>query len=212
MMHRLQTLGLTGVETLRLMRTRTVMVSCMGRTLRVHEAFVDAPDDVLRAIVAFASARTRVTRARARDAILAYEIESGPVARRVERARPGDLALIEQLQRSHAAFNAQWFGGALQSVAIRLSGKMASRLGHYDPGTGSAPAEIALSRKHLARHGWTETLHTLLHEMVHQWQHETGQPIDHGSTFRGKCREVGITAAAKRTVTPVNIKRRVVRD
>ena len=37
------------------------------------------------------------------------------------------------------------------------------------------PAEIAISRTHIRRHGWDEALHTLLHEMVHQWQAETGR-------------------------------------
>ena len=30
--------------------------------------------------------------------------------------------------------------------------------------------------------------------MVHQWQDETGRPIDHGRAFRAKAREVGIAA------------------
>ena len=60
------------------------------------------------------------------------------------------------------------------------------------------PAEIAISRRHLRRHGWQEALHTLLHEMVHQWQDETGQPIDHSSVFRRKAREVGVVAGATR--------------
>ena len=51
-------------------------------------------------------------------------------------------------------------------------------------------------------------MHTLLHEMVHQWQHETGRPVDHGTEFRAKCREVGITPAARRDVTPLEKKRR----
>ena len=58
---------------------------------------------------------------------------------------------------------------------------MKSRLGHYTAATpGGEPAEIAISRAHLRRHGWEEALHTLLHEMVHQWQDETGHTIDHG--------------------------------
>jgi hypothetical protein len=60
--------------------------------------------------------------------------------------------------------------------------------------------EIAISYRHLRRHGWTEALHTLLHEMVHQWQDETGHPLDHGRDFRRKAREVGIVPAAKRGI------------
>jgi hypothetical protein len=50
------------------------------------------------------------------------------------------------------------------------------------------------------RHRWEEVVHTLVHEMVHQWQDETGLPIDHGPRFRAKARDVGIDAAAKRAV------------
>ena len=48
---RLQDLGLHSVESLVLMRTRTVMVSLIGRTLRVNEGYADAPEHILRAIV-----------------------------------------------------------------------------------------------------------------------------------------------------------------
>jgi hypothetical protein len=63
------------------------------------------------------------------------------------------------------------------------------------------PLDIAISRRHIARHAWPEVEHTLLHEMVHQWQAETGLPIDHGRTFRKKAREVGVLPAAKRAVS-----------
>jgi hypothetical protein len=204
---RLQGLGLRGIETLVLMRTRTVMVSLIGRTLRVHEGYADAPDSVLRAIVTFATSRTRTARAAAKDAILAHDVERAPAVRRAERPRPGDMAIVAQLAAAHDELNARWFGGALRSVSLRLSGRMASRLGHYDPGSRLTPPEIALSRKHVVRHGWREALHTLLHEMVHQWQHETGAPVDHGAGFRRKCREVGITPAARRDVLPLAKKR-----
>jgi len=38
----------------------------------------------------------------------------------------------------------------------------------------------------------------MLHEMVHQWQAETGLPVDHGPLFRAKAREVGVLPAARR--------------
>jgi len=37
---------------------------------------------------------------------------------------------------------------------------------------------------------------TLLHEMVHQWQAETGAKVDHGAGFRRKARDVGIVPRA----------------
>jgi hypothetical protein len=205
---RLQEMGLRGVETLVLMRTRTVMVSLIGRTLRVHEGYAEAPESVLRAIVAFAVARNKTERAAAKEVILAHDVERAPAARREEPARPGDVALIAQLTEAHRQLNAEWFSNALRAIPIRLSGRMATRLGHFDPGSRHTPSEIVMSRKHIAKHGWREGMHTLLHEMVHQWQHETGRPVDHGTDFRAKCREVGITPAARRDVTPLERKRR----
>jgi hypothetical protein len=205
---RLEEMGLRGVEALVLMRTRTVMVSLIGRTLRVHEGYAEAPESVLRAIVAFAIARNKTERSAARDVILAHDVDRAPVARRLEPARPGDLAMIAQLAEAHRQLNAQWFGGSLRAIPLRLSGRMATRLGHFDPGSRHTSSEIVMSRKHIVRHGWREAMHTLLHEMVHQWQHETGLPVDHGTEFRAKCREVGITPAARRDVTPLEKRRR----
>ena len=62
------------------------------------------------------------------------------------------------------------------------------------------PLEIAISRRHLARHEWSEVEHTMVLEMVHQWQAETGLRVDHGPTFRQKAREVGVLPAARRSV------------
>jgi hypothetical protein len=74
---------------------------------------------------------------------------------------------------------------------------MKNRLGHYMMATKNGlPAEIAISLRHIKRDPWEEVLHTLVHEMVHQWQDEKGFPIDHGRHFRSKAREVGISARA----------------
>lgn len=208
---RLQDMGLRGVDTLVLMRTRTVMVSHIGRTLRVNEGYAEAPDRVLLAIVAFATARTKTERVAAREVILAHDVERGPSRRRTEPARPGDMALLAQLAEAHKQLNAQWFADTLAEIPVRLSGRMATRLGHFDPGSRHTPPEIVMSRQHLVRHGWREGMHTLLHEMVHQWQHETGRAVDHGTDFRAKCREVGITPSARRDVVPIAKKLRGVR-
>ena len=205
---RLEDLGLRGVDALVLMRARTVMVSIIGRTLRIHEGYAEAPESVLRAIVAFATARNKTERTTAREAILAFDVERGPSVRRQEPARPGDVAMIAQLMEAHRELNAKWFDGALSAIPLRLSGKMATRLGHYDPGSRHMPPEIVMSRTHISRHGWREAMHTLLHEMVHQWQHETGQPVDHGTAFRQKARDVGIAPAARRNVTPLEKRRK----
>ena len=80
---------------------------------------------------------------------------------------------------------------------------MRTRLGELAVDIHSGkPLEITISRRHLARHAWREVEHTMLHEMVHQWQAETGLRVDHGRTFRQKAREVGVIAAAKRRIVP----------
>jgi hypothetical protein len=78
---------------------------------------------------------------------------------------------------------------------------MVRKLGELtiDP-TTDRPVEIAISYRHLVRDGWSEAEQTLLHEMVHQWQAETGRPVDHGPGFRAKARAVGVAPRAMRDV------------
>jgi hypothetical protein len=199
----LRALGLRGIDRVRLTNNRAVMVSFSMGVLRVHEGYLDAPRDVLRAVVTFVCGRTRAERRRAREAILAHQIARPAAPRRRERDRPEDEPVLHQLRRFHAHFNRVYFGGRLRALPIRLSGRMRTRLGHYTAASPVGdPAEIVIGRDHVRRHGWEEALHTLLHEMVHQWQDETGHAIDHGATFRRKAREVGVTPSARRHVVP----------
>jgi len=201
LMQRLRALGLRGIDTVALMHTRRTMVSVVGSTLRVHEDYTLAPDAVLRAIVTFATARTHAARRAARDVILSHPVERPAPTRRAEPARPGDAPLLARLADAHAELNARHFAGALSRIPVKLSSRMKTRLGHYAPkGEDGPQAEIVLSRRHLRRDGWAETLHTLLHEMVHQWQDESGLPLDHGPAFRRKAKEVGVLPRAKRPV------------
>ena len=197
----LRALGLRSIRRCRLTRNRNVMVSFGNGALRVHQGYLNAPAPVLRAIVTFVEGRTRAERREAQQTIVAYPIRvPRPPARR-ERTREEDLPVAEELATWHRRYNTRHFGGALSTVPIRVSRRMKSRLGHYTAASpGGEPAEIAISLTHLRRHGWEEVLHTLLHEMVHQWQDEMGHTIDHGSTFRQKAREVGIAPLARRTL------------
>lgn len=202
---RLRALGMgSAIQHVRLTRNRMVMVSFSGHELRIHEGYLRAPEPVLRAVVAFVRARSRADRARARADILGFPIERPEASRRRSpRTAAGDEELAVELHEWHERYNARHFGGSLRPIAIRVSRRMKTRLGHYTARSpGGEPAEIAISRSHVQRHGWEEARHTLLHEMVHQWQDERGHPIDHGATFRAKAREVGITPFARRTVVP----------
>jgi SprT-like family len=197
---RLRALGLQRIAHCRLTRNRQVMVSFRGSELRVHEAYRDAPAAVLGAIVHFIEGRTRVERRAARDAIVSFAGVPADAPLRKARPRPEDASIIARLTEMHVVYNQAHFGGALHAIPVRLSRRMKSRLGHYTAATAIAPAEIAISWRHIRRHAWSEVLATLLHEMVHQWQDESGRTIDHGAGFRAKAREVGIAAAARRAV------------
>ena len=201
MLARLRQLGLRRITRCRLTRNRNVMVSFGGDELRVHEGYLAAPDAVFRAIVTFVEGRSRAERRAAQRVILAFPIRVARPAARRERTHPDDEGMAEQLREWHRRYNARHFHGRLREIDIRVSRRMKSRLGHYTTATaGSEPAEIAISRTHVRRHGWNEALHTLLHEMVHQWQDEAGHTIDHGATFRAKAREVGIAPFARRVL------------
>jgi hypothetical protein len=201
---RLQRLGLGRQYRIRLTTNRTVVVSYSGGELRIHNSFLEANEEVWRAIITFVHGRTRVVRNAARKTILEFPVpRPNPTAHRKrspERTNPADVPLIRELTRWHAAYNDQRFGGTLRTIPIRISRRMKSRLGHYCPaGEGSEP-EIVISRRHIRRDGWDEALHTLLHEMVHQWQDEQGLVVDHGASFRSKAMAVGITPLACRAV------------
>ncbi|MDB4914252.1 MAG: protein of unknown function SprT [Gemmatimonadetes bacterium] len=198
---RLRQLGLKSISKVRLTRNRNVMVSFGEGVLRANEGYLTAPEPVLRGIVAFVEGRTRADRHAGRDVIVGFPIQvTSKAPPRREKMHDDDRELAAQLSQWHARYNARHFGSQLRDVEMRVSRRMKSRLGHYSAATGGIAAEIAISRSHIKRHGWTEALHTLLHEMVHQWQDETGGPIDHGGTFRKKCREVGIAPYARRVL------------
>jgi transposase len=203
--HRLKVLGLRDVDRILTHTNRTVMVSLTARrVLRLHQGYASAPDRVLRAIVRFLNPRLpRAVRRGAEREFLGFPVEAyaPPPAcpPRRERPRPGDIVLLQRLTDLHQRLNQQHFGGGLGALPIRLSGRMRTRLGELtmDLRTGQ-PTEIAISRRHILRHPWVEVEHTLLHEMVHQWQAETGLAVDHGRGFRRKAREVGVEPQARR--------------
>jgi hypothetical protein len=203
---RLQGLGLTHVDQVLTHTNTTVMLSLSRRILRLHRGYAFAPDEVLRAIVQFLNPRVPRVRRRAAEReflqfpATSYVAAPGRIIRR-DSTRPGDRPMLGRLKELHHALNLLHFEGRLREISIRLSSRMKSRLGELavDLNTGQ-PTEIVIGRRHIARHSWSEVEHTLLHEMVHQWQAETGIEVDHGVTFRAKAREVGVVPAAKRKV------------
>lgn len=198
---RLHRVGLGSDIKVTLTRNRQVLVSLSPSAgLRLHAGYAWAPDEVLRAIVTFVSPGIpRVRRVEARRIFLRFPVELHAPSRDApsRRAVPEEhLPHMARLERLHQILNDRHFAGVLRPVPIRLSDGMRRRLGEYAAPSPGRPAEIVLSHRHIRRDGWQAATQTLLHEMVHQWQYESGQPVDHGPAFRARAREVGIPAAA----------------
>jgi len=200
---RLRALGL-GQRAIRLHRNRTVLVSLTPRgVLRIHRGYAYAPDRVLEAVIRWCKPRvTRSVRRAAEREFLAWPVHQfvPPESDSPRRHRPqeDDHALLSRLRVLHNSLNTRHFDGTLTRIPIRLSSRMKTRLGEVVLDRSDRAIEIAISRRHIRRDGWKEVEHTLLHEMVHQWQAETGLPVDHGSAFRTKALALGIEPRANR--------------
>jgi hypothetical protein len=203
---RLRAHGLSSLERCTLTRNRVTMVSMTEGHLRLHESLAAAPDVVLGAIVDFFTLRRRDRRDRrneARRIILAHSrVPAQPARRRRPLSHPADAGLAGQLAQGHAILNARHFDGRLTALCPLVSRRMRSRLGHYSPrsrtGDTQGSGQIAISRRHIHRDGMRAAMDTLLHEMVHQWQDESGLAVDHGVHFRRRAREVGTAPSARR--------------
>ena len=97
-------------------------------------------------------------------------------------------------------FNSQ-FGLNVTTPAIAVA--PVRPLGTYCPSPNGfgIDDEVVISSRHLRRTP-AEILRTLLHEMVHQWQHRHGRPgktrgSHHNLEFRAKCAELGIPCDAR---------------
>ena len=173
--------------------------------LRLHRGYASAPDRVLGAIVRFLDPRVpRVLRRVAEREFLGFPVEEyAPPPAQPPAARPAaSRATSRCFNGSPTCISASTpvhFGGALSAIPIRLSGRMRTRLGELTHGLpdglpgGDHPQPAAHSPA-----PWAEVEHTLLHEMVHQWQAESGLAVNHGSTFKRKARELGIEPQARR--------------
>jgi len=186
---------------------RTVLVSFTDRSgLRIHRGFAYASDRTLGAVIAFVSpGRRRSNRKRAEAEVVSFPVENyvrlGPRRRRRARIKPEDRKLLNQLRELHARFNCEHFEGKLSPVQFRISNRMRTRLGELSVESRTDDVvEIGISRRHLRRDPWDEVRHTVLHEMIHQWQAESGMALDHGPTFRAKAREIGVIPLANRAV------------
>ncbi len=200
---RLFALGLAPGTHVTTTRNRTVLVSWHPHSgLRLHAGYAHAPDDVLAAIVLFLKRRVpRAERLAARHRFMTFPVDRHAPSRAAPPRKPRPVPAehvphIERLTQLHELLNGRHFEHSLSAIPIRLSDKMRSRLGELRANSEGRPVEITISRRHIRRDGWPAVADTLLHEMVHQWQGETGLPLDHGRAFKRKAREVGISPAA----------------
>jgi hypothetical protein len=137
LLQRLRTYGLNGIRSLKLTANRAVMVSFSGSELRINKGYLNAPEDVLRAIVSFVQGRTRADRRAAQKVILTHPVAAAHRApvRRPGRADPHDAVMLRELAHWHQEYNLRHFGGTLAEIPIKLSGRMRSRLGQYTTAT-----------------------------------------------------------------------------
>jgi hypothetical protein len=189
-------------ERIVLTRNRRVMASIAegGRTLRLHEAFREAPPAVLRALGELFASRSASARARARGRVQAFLADRipahAPPRRRPHRPLPGDRPHLDRLLAEFRRVNSLHFGGELPEVPLRLSGRMSRRNGHFS----ADPLEIAISRRLCLAAADGETERTLRHEMIHLWQHQEGRKPGHGADFRRWARMLDIHPRATRSV------------
>jgi len=112
----------------------------------------------------------------------------------------GTPAQREYLHGVYRSLNEERFGGKLpETVFLRLSNRMRSRLGHMRPGReggGRRIVEIALNVDLMLESNAEVRVDTLLHEMAHaaEWLEE-GR-IGHGSGWKRWARQVGCLARA----------------
>ena len=203
---RLRELGLGTPGSIQVHENRSVLVSITAKeVLRIHRGYAYAPDRVLDAVVRFAnpSVRGRERRRAARE-LLQFPVErytrSGRPRPARHRMRREDRPLVTLLRQAHERLNRFHFEGKLSRIRLMVSRRMTRRLGEFRWGEPGMNDTITISHGHLTRDPWPEVEHTLLHEMIHQWQHENGHAVDHGTTFRNMARRLGIVPRASRSL------------
>ena len=104
-----------------------------------------------------------------------------------------------ELQQAFDHFNAQLFDGQLPSCLITLQ-REKNTVGYFSAGrfvsiAGQTTDEIALNPVFFATVPLIETMQTITHELVHQWQHHFGEPGRgryHNKEFADKMESIGL--------------------
>ena len=184
--------------------------------LNLHEAYREAPPEILDALATIARGLGRRTAAvrRASEAVcdwppLAHALD-GARALHAEQLRAAMGAAGESSrccgtaeQRSYLRalyryLNQTRFAGRLpDDVPVRLSDRMSSALGHMLPGEREGSryvAEIALNVELLLEGNGAERVDTLLHEMAHAADYLFDGNHGHGRSWRSWAARVGCRA------------------
>lgn len=200
--------GLDAEREVEVHENHRVMVSVSARgVLRLHRGYAYAGDHILKAVVVFITPGIRKAETKtARRILLDFPVEAYSKRVQVRKRlpyiyRPEDATDISRLERLHSELNELHFASSLHRVPLRISHRMKRKLGEITLDGNSQPGVITIGRLHIDRDGWTQVMATLLHEMVHQWQAESGITVDHGKKFHSKAIEVGIPASASRRVS-----------
>ena len=112
--------------------------------------------------------------------------------RRTESCVSLDLLPSEaDLQLLFARLNYEFFNGEVPGCRILYNERFSNSTGRI--GYGQTPLTIELSPKHFRR--YPEALHeTLLHEMIHAWCYAKFGEAGHGSRFKRKLRQCGLSS------------------
>jgi predicted SprT family Zn-dependent metalloprotease len=95
-----------------------------------------------------------------------------------------------ELQLVFARLNNEHFDGSVPDCRIRYNERFTNSAGRI---TYGSTLLIELSPKHFRRHP-EALLETLLHEMVHAWCYDRYRDTGHGSRFRRKLRQCGLSS------------------
>lgn len=90
-----------------------------------------------------------------------------------------------ELRTAYDFFNRELFSGTLPPSLITLQRKGHRTFGYFAPkrfanAAGKTADEIALNPRHFKHRTFLEVTSTLVHEMVHLWQHHFGRPSRSG--------------------------------
>lgn len=100
------------------------------------------------------------------------------------------MVKVEDIQKLAKKYNTRHFGNCidLHNIEFRISNRFTRLLGQYSYKLYSMNGRtITLSQHVLKDDSWRKTL---MHELIHAYQHIQGYPLDHGTMFKVKAREI----------------------